>query len=121
MIRVIRASEIERKRNAETGIRVRNSRSRKSRFSFSPRQIVAVTFLLFLFMGSGIGYVWSNLEGTQIGYDLSRLKHEELRLKDLNKKLRLELATLRSPQYLEEASRSLGLKAPSPTQIVVLP
>jgi cell division protein FtsL len=121
MIRVIKASEIERKRNASTGIRVRNTKIRKGRLHFTPRQILAATFMLFLFMGSGIGYVWSNFEGTQIGYDLSRLKHEELRLKDLNKKLRLELATLRSPQYLEEASRSLGLKAPSPKQIVVLP
>jgi len=121
MIRVIKASEIERKRNAVTGIRVRNTRIRKSRFHFTPRQILLVTLMLFLFMGSGIGYVWSNFEGTQIGYDVSRLKHEELRLKDLNTKLRLELATLKSPQYLEEAARAIGLKAPSPRQIVVLP
>ena len=121
MIRVIKASEIERKRNAGTGIRVRNTRIRKGRFHCTPRQILLITLMLFIFMGSGIGYVWSNLEGTQIGYDLSRLKHEELRLKDLNSKLRLELATLRSPQYLEEAARAFGLKAPSPRQIVVLP
>jgi hypothetical protein len=121
MIRVIKASEIERKRNAGTGIRVRNTRISKNRFHFTPRQILLAAFMLFVFMGSGIGYVWSNLEGTQIGYDLSRLKQEELRLKDLNKKLRLELATLRSPQYLEEAARAFGLKAPSPVHIVVLP
>jgi cell division protein FtsL len=73
-------------------------------------------------MGSGIGYVWSNFEGTQIGYDLSRLKHEEFRLKDLNKKLRLELATLKSPQYLEEAAREpLGSRPLPRQQIVVLP
>jgi len=121
MITVIRASEIERRRNAATGIRVRNTKLRKSRFHFTPRQILLVVLMLFVFMGSGIGYVWSNLEGTQIGYDLSRLKHEELRLKDLNNKLRLELATLKSPQYLEEAAHALGLKAPSPRQIIVLP
>jgi cell division protein FtsL len=121
MIRVIKVSEIERKRNSGTGIRVRNTKVRKGRFQFTPRQIVLVALMLFVFMGSGIGYVWSNFEGTQIGYDVSRLKHEELRLKDLNKKLRLELATLKSPQYLEEAARAFGLKAPSPAQIVVLP
>jgi cell division protein FtsL len=121
MIRVIKASEIKRSRNAGTGIRVRNTKVKKGRFHLRRRQILAVMGMLLLFMGTGIGYVWSNFEGTQIGYDLSRLKHEELRLKDLNKKLRLELATLRSPQYLEEASRALGLKNPSPTQIVVLP
>lgn len=77
--------------------------------------------MLLLFMGSGIGYVWSNFEGTQIGYDLSRLQQEELRLKELNQKLRLELALLKSPQHLEEATRHMGLKAASPEQIVVLP
>jgi hypothetical protein len=121
MIRVIRMSEVEQRRNAGTGIRVRNTRVRKGRFQFTPRQIVLITLMLFLFMGSGIGYVWSNFEGTQIGYDVSRLKHEELRLKDLNKKLRLELATLKSPQYLEEAARAFGFKSASPSQIVVLP
>jgi len=121
MIRVIKASEIERRRNAGTGIRVRNTRVRKARYHFTSRQILLIGLMLFVFMGSGIGYVWSNLEGTQIGYDLSRLKQEELRLKDLNSKLRLELATLKSPQYLEEAAHALGLKAPSPRQIVVLP
>lgn len=121
MIRVINASDIERRRNAATGIRVRNTKIRKGRLHFTPRQILLVALMLVAFMGSGIGYVWSNLEGTQIGYDLSRLKQDELRLKDLNNKLRLELATLKSPQYLEEAARAFGLKVPSPAQIVVLP
>lgn len=77
--------------------------------------------MLLIFMGSGIGYVWSNLEGTQIGYDLGRLQQEELRLKELNQKLRLELATLKSPQYLEEATRYLGLNAASAEQTIILP
>jgi cell division protein FtsL len=121
MIRVIRASEIENRRNAGTGIRVKNAKAPKRRLRLSGRQIAVAAFLLLLFMGSGIGYVWSNFEGTQIGYDVSRLKHEEIRLRELNKKLRLELATLKSPQYLEGAARSLGLKTAAPEQIVVLP
>ena len=124
MIRVIRVSEIESRRNAGTGIRVnavKNAKARKRSFRLSGRQIALVAFLLLLFMGSGIGYVWSNFEGTQIGYDVSRLKHEEIRLRELNKKLRLELATLKSPQYLEGAARAVGLKAVTPEQIVVLP
>lgn len=121
MIRVIKVSEIKSRRNAGTGIRVRNAKLPRRRFRLSGRQIALVALLLLLFMGSGIGYVWSNFEGTQIGYDVSRLKHEEIRLRELNKKLRLELATLKSPQYLESASRALGLKAAAPEQIVVLP
>lgn len=85
------------------------------------RQLLLIAPLLLVFMGCGIGYVWSNFEGTQIGYDLSRLKQEELRLKELNQKLRVELATYLSPQYLEEATHKLGLKEASPDQIYVLP
>ena len=105
MVRPMKASEVQRKRNAKTGIRVQNKKSRKKRAYISPRQIFLVAFLLIVLMGSGIGYVWSNYEGTQIGYDLSRLQQEELKLKELNQKLRVELATLKSPQNLERATR----------------
>ncbi len=114
-------SEVQRKRNAKTGIGITNRRTRKRKPYLTPRQIFLIALLLLLFMGSGIGYVWSNFEGTQIGYDLSRLRQEELRLKELNQKLRVELATLKSPQNLEKATRHLGLKQPLPEQIVILP
>jgi len=77
--------------------------------------------MLFLFMGSGIGYVWSNYEGTQIGFDLSRLQQDELNIKEVNRKLKVELATLKSPEYLEKAAKDLGLKEASPDQIIILP
>lgn len=108
-------------RNARTGIRVNNSRIR-SQHRITGRQVLLIVVMLFLFMGSGIGYVWSNFEKTQIGYDLSRLKQEELRLKEINLKLRLELALLKSPENLEsQAVNKLGLGQPTPEQIVILP
>lgn len=121
MVRPKRAAEVEGERNTRTGIKVRNAKRRKRGLRLTPRQILLVAFLLLLFMGSGIGYVWSNFEGTQIGYDVSRLQQEEMRLKELNQKLRLELALLKSPQYLEDATRDMGLKTASPEQIVILP
>ena len=121
MVRQIGKREVEKKRNTRTGIRIKNSRVRKKRLRLTTRQIFSITIMLCVFMGSGISYVWSNFEGTQIGYDLSRLKQEELRLMDLNLKLRLELATLKSPQYLEEVTRNSGLRGPLPEQIVILP
>lgn len=122
MVRPIRPSEVERKRNTRTGIRINNSkiRKRRRRLRLTHRQIFITAVMLFIFMGSSISYVWSNFEGTQIGYDLSRLQQEELRLKELSQKLRLELATLKSPQNLEKAAHSLGLKEASLNQIVVL-
>ena len=100
-------------RNAKTGVRVKNSRARRRTFHITRRQVFLVIALLFLFMGTGIGYVWSNFERTQIGYDLSQLRREEMRQKEINRKLRLELALLKSPQKLESiAVRRLGLRQP---------
>ncbi|EFK06865.1 putative cell division protein FtsL [delta proteobacterium NaphS2] len=73
-------------------------------------------------MGTGIGYVWSNFERTQIGYSLSQLQRKEMRLKETNQKLKLELATLKSPQNLQRlAIQKFGLSPPKPEQIVLLP
>ena len=121
MVRAIRTLEAEAKRNIRTGIRIQNSRKKKRRLRLTFQQVVLVCILLLIFMGSGIGYVWSNFEGTQIGYNMSQLQQKELKLKELNQKLRVELAYLRSPQYLESAARELGLKAVSPAHVVILP
>ena len=121
MVRPMKRSEIERKRNFKTGVRVRNSKTRKKNFHLTPRQIFLIVFMLLVFMGSGIGYVWSNFEGTQIGYNLSHLQNKQLQLKELNKKLRLELATLKSPQHLEGAISGMGLRTVTREQIILLP
>jgi hypothetical protein len=114
-------SELQGKRNEKSGVRVKNAKKRERKPRLTYHQIFLVGLLLLVFMGSGIGYVWSNFEGTQIGYDLSRLQKEERELIELNKKLRVELATLKSPQYLERHIRAGGLKEASPDQIVILP
>ena len=122
MTRPERVSKMVGSRNAKTGIRIMNSRVKKRPLHMNRKQIFLVIFMLFLFMGSSIGYVWSNFERTQIGYDLSQLKKEEMRLREINRKLCLELAILKSPQRLETlAIEKLGLKQPSPEQIVLLP
>ncbi len=89
--------------------------------ALSWKQIWAVMMILLFIMLSGIGYVWSGFEGTQLGYDLSELKRKEMKLLEENRKLRLELARLRSPSYLEKAIRGLGLKEPVAEQVITLP
>ena len=121
MVRPSIASEVDYKRNTRTGIKINNSRVKGNRFYLTSRQIILIAFLLVLFMSSGISYVWSNYEGTQIGFDLSRLQRDERALLELNMKLKVELATLKSPRNLEVAARSLGLKDVSPEQIITLP
>ena len=121
MTRRERVSKMVRSRNDKTGVRVNNSRPKTRRFYVTPRQLLLIIFMLFLFMGSSIGYVWSNFQSTQIGYDLSQLKREEMKLREENQRLRLELAILKSPQRLEtQAIERLGLRQPTPEQIIVL-
>lgn len=122
MTRSEKLSSMMTSRNAKTGVRLGNFRLKKRRYHVTRKQVVLIILMLFLFMGTGIGYVWSNFERTQIGYDVSQLKKEEMRLKEINRKLRLELALLRSPQNLEsKAVKELGLRQPAPDQIVMLP
>ena len=121
MVRPRRSSDAERDRNIHTGINIANLKRNKNKFYFTYRQIFLTIVMLVAFMGSGISYVWSNFEGTRIGYSLSRLQQKELRLKEFNRKLTLELATLKSPQSLEKAALELGLKEALPEQIVILP
>jgi len=114
-------SRMMRSRNAGTGVRV-NNRTRKKRLNLTRRQVFLVVVMLFMFMGSSIGYVWSNFERTRIGYNLSELKQKELELREMNRRLRLELAFLKSPQRLETVAREeLGLREPSPEDLVILP
>jgi hypothetical protein len=77
-------------------------------------------FLLCLLIGcSGVGYVW---QVNQI-YDLGQqIRKSELHLKDLrdqNDKLRRQLASMRSPQYLQERVKemNLGLVPSQPSQV----
>jgi cell division protein FtsL len=109
-------------RNSRTGVRVNNSRARKRQPFLSAKQVFLTITLLLVFMGSGITYVWSTFEKTQIGYDLSRLKREEMKLKETHRRLQLELAYLKSPANLaRQAVQKLGLRPPAPEQIIVLP
>ncbi len=117
-----RVTRMVRARNARTGIRVINSRKKRRPFGLSGKQLFLVILMVIFLLGTGIGFVWSNFESTQIGYDITQLKKEELRLRDINKKLRLELAYLKSPENLHSRAISkLGLRQPRPDQIVVLP
>jgi cell division protein FtsL len=122
MTRPERVMKLKSSRNAGTGVRIKNARARRRHFRLTRKQVLLTILMLFIFMGSSIGYVWSNFERTQLGYDLSQLKQEELRLRETNRKLRLELALLKSPQNLEAvAVEKLGLRPPASEQIIVLP
>ena len=78
--------------------------------------------MLLLVLLAGIAHVWVNFKRTQMGYTLTRLKREILEMEEYNRKLKLEIAFLKSPESLEnKAIKEFGLQHPSVKQVVFLP
>jgi cell division protein FtsL len=81
--------------------------------------ICALGFCLFLL---GLLHVWLRLQVVHMGYVLSTTTKLQGRLEQENRELKVELATLTSPDRLEAmARRRLGLMSPEKAQVIVLP
>lgn len=70
----------------------------------------------------GLAHVWLRLQVVHMGYVLSTTSKLQSRLEQENRELKLELATLTSPDRLEAMARKrLGLVPPGKGQVIVLP
>ena len=79
------------------------------------------TFGFFLFL-LGLVYVWLRLQVVHMGYVLSTTTKLQGQLEQENRELKVELATLTSPERLEAMARKrLGLMSPEKGQVIVLP
>ena len=65
------------------------------------RDFLRTTFLAVLIVSMGLFAAWQHFKILQIGYDVQRLQQEHAAEEALNRKLRLEVETLRAPQLLE--------------------
>ena len=79
-------------------------------------------FILLLFLISGsLFYVWSRIQVIQLGYEISNSLKEERALAESNKRLRLEIATLKSYTRIEKfAVEELRMTKPKPDQVIVI-
>jgi len=78
--------------------------------------------LLCLLVAESLLYTWCRIQYIQIGYEIVEKQKERERLLDLQRKLRIELAHLKSPERIRRiATKQLGLRIPDSNQIVVLP
>jgi cell division protein FtsL len=67
-------------------------------------------------------YVWLRLQVVNLGYALSATTKLQQRLEQEQRELRLEHATLTSPERIEAMARQrLGLRPPEKGQVIVLP
>jgi cell division protein FtsB len=79
-------------------------------------------FVLCLVIGgSGVGYVWQKNQIYELGIQIKQREIRLAALRQQNKKLRDQLAMLRSPSVLDQRARELGMRLPLPEQILRLP
>ncbi|MCA9667297.1 MAG: cell division protein FtsL [Myxococcales bacterium] len=83
------------------------------------RRGVVVLLLLSLFIGAGaaVAQVWTNLRAIELGYEISKLTKKRRSLLEANRRLRIEVALLKSPARIGRLAREIGLREPEPEQI----
>ncbi len=83
--------------------------------------LILFSLLMLFFIGGSLFYVWSRIQVIQRGYEISNALKEERTLIESNKKLRLEIATLKSCARIERlALGELRMAKPRPEQVIVI-
>ena len=82
-----------------------------------PRLLPLFSFVALLCVLS-LFFVWCRVQATSLEYEISRLEGEVRKGNQETVALRLEVATLSTPQRLEQVALSdLGLRFPTPDQV----
>jgi cell division protein FtsL len=77
--------------------------------------------LVLLVVSLFVLFVWSRLEVINLGYRISQVDKNRKDLLRVNRELKLEIASLKSPSRLEKIGReNLNLFPPEPKQIVMV-
>jgi cell division protein FtsL len=85
-----------------------------------PRLLPHLFFIALLLLVS-LFFVWSRLQLLHLEYEISSQESRLLKLQQETRALRLEVATLNSPARIEQiARRELGLRPPTPEQVVII-
>lgn len=80
----------------------------------------ALTFIVLLLVVS-LFFVWSRVQVTSLEYEMSQLEGTLRDLRQETSNLRLEAASLRSPERIERVARKeLRLKLPTSDQVITV-
>src|SRR5215813_6587153 len=87
----------------------------------SHRDYIVVTVLASMFLFGLFAYGWQHYQWIQYGYRIEEAQKKKEQLAEIGRQLRLERATLRSPQRIDSIARGeLGMVVPAPGQLVTL-
>jgi cell division protein FtsL len=96
-----------------------DSKARPKRIKLN--RLVLFTLLMLFFIGGSLFHVWSRIQVIRLGYEISNALKEEKALTETNKRLRLEIATLKSYGRIEKfAVEKLRMAKPKPEQVIVI-
>ena len=85
----------------------------------SHRDYIVVTALAAVFLFGLFAYGWQHYQWIQYGYRIEEAQKKKDQLAEIGRQLRLERASLRSPQRIDSIARSeLGMVVPAPGQLV---
>lgn len=77
--------------------------------------------LVVLFVPVVLIYIWLHFQEVNLSYDIAKDQKQKRELLEINKKLRIQLANLKSPERIEGiALTKLGLRTPEKGQIEIL-
>jgi cell division protein FtsL len=75
---------------------------------------IALSCLFLLVMT----YTWQHFKAIEYGYKIEFMKNERNELTELNRTLRLEEASLRSPERIDRLARQSGMQPPQAGQVI---
>ncbi len=95
---------------------------RRTRVRWESLEFISSVALGVLILVGTLLYVWQHLHVVRLGYEIEQLREQQAALVQENKALRLERGQLRSLRRVEEIARKrLGMVAPKPGQVVLVP
>ena len=90
-------------------------------FSLSRPRIFPMLLFIALMLAVALFYVWSRLQVTNLEYSISSFEGRLRNLQQESRSLQVEVASLRSPQRIEQvAQQKLGLHLPKPEQVITI-
>jgi cell division protein FtsL len=102
----------------------KNARTKSSPKKRARVNIVKVsTILAFfgVFISSFLFYTWVHMQVVHISYELAQAKTLESEYLQVNKKLKTEIATLKTPLRIKQLAKAkLGLNTPEKDQVIIL-
>jgi len=78
-------------------------------------------FIATVLMAVALLYVWSHIHMTELEYRIARELSSQEQIEEEQRKLKVELATLKSPQRIETIAREkLQMTYPERQQVIIL-